>query len=1018
VAVPSETDADATIDPATGNIYLPLGADSIWIAGLDKNGNALWSQPALTVFQWENGVNNPQHALSAGCLSHDGQTYYFQTVSQQGDGQLYAIRTTDGSVKWSFNTGSKGWDNQSSSPIVTSNGVLVVGNNDGGTYFALRDAGTNAVLLASLAMATNSVMGANGAARSSATLSPEGLLYLPVRVAWTQSNGDGDSPTQSPANVFTAFDLNANPSITVPAPSTQRGRPLNAAVALQWTPISPVLGAVFGHYAVYRSTNSFTSVAGLVPISTVSDLNATGFLDATALNGIGYFYYVTAVSISGNEVLTAKSVGPFRPYDETDLQVLSLARTPRFPRYAAEYVYYETNEPSGFGPYGFSAATGLGQGQTADTPRWPTNGQPVTYTATVRNRGSNPWVGDIHAAWSWDGQLVNSPTVAGPVPPDGLATFVLTRPWDGLRHAVQFALTDTDARTNNNSRTLDTKSVAFLSYVDQTYYENFRATSFGDTNAVTDDFFDWVNRHTDRMNQMFADANCPKRINLDVLEMLADNAPDPGIDTIYFAIFPFRFHAGEQSWRVVSGYYDAAEDIDYGALHEMGHQLGFIDLYQLDVSAEMNQVSGLGYSGPDDLMRACSPFFSTHSALVMNHWLDQAHGYFGQFLYAIPAQVRMRFVTRAGQPLPGATVKMYQLEERPGVGKLISTQIKAQGTTDSNGVFVLPNVPIDPAKVPPLPTGDVLRANPFGYVAVIGANGVLHFRCEYEGAVDYAWLDITEANVAYYQGQTNQATFQREVTLGGPIQRFPPRDLTETNAADWVAWAEGGASGGSTATDDATRRQVGQTSLKFVTDGGFDTSVRYPASFNAQWDLTGASALNLWFYAENTHGFQSGSPWIRLKDSDGNFVQYQYYVGGSAYDLLNDARGVWRAYQIPLDASLTEENGWRRTTFGTPNFTRVTALEIHADTWDFGFTLWIDGVSFEPPLRPSLGLTQVAGSLAVSWPATHPVPTLEAAAQVTGPYLPLAVTPTEAGGIATVQLPMTGAQRYFRLRMP
>ena len=97
-------------------------------------------------------------------------------------------------------------------------------------------------------------------------------------------------------------------------------------------------------------------------------------------------------------------------------------------------------------------------------------------------------------------------------------------------------------------------------------------------------------------------------------------------------------------------------------------------------------------------------------------------------------------------------------------------------------------MPIDPAKVPPLPTGDVLRANPFGYVAVVGFNGVLHFRLEYEGAVDYAWLDITEPNVAYYQGQTNQATFQREVTLGGPIQRFPPHDLTETNAADWVAF--------------------------------------------------------------------------------------------------------------------------------------------------------------------------------------------------------------------------------------
>ena len=144
---------------STGNIYLPLGADSIWIAGLDKNGSALWSQPALTVFQWQDGVNNPQRAQSAGCLSHDGQTYYFQTVSAAGDGRLFAIRTADGSVKWSCNTGSNGWDNHSSSPIVTSQRRPGRGQQRRGHYFALRDAGTNAVLLASLVMATNSYPG-------------------------------------------------------------------------------------------------------------------------------------------------------------------------------------------------------------------------------------------------------------------------------------------------------------------------------------------------------------------------------------------------------------------------------------------------------------------------------------------------------------------------------------------------------------------------------------------------------------------------------------------------------------------------------------------------------------------------------------------------------------------------------------------------------------------------------------------------------------------------------------------
>ncbi|HOQ57245.1 MAG TPA: PQQ-binding-like beta-propeller repeat protein [Verrucomicrobiota bacterium] len=1008
-----ETDADPTVDPASGRVYLPIGAASIRIVGVDADGEPLWSQVAMPVFDWQDGVNHPQRAQSAGCLAQDGLTFYFQTVSQEGDGRLYAINTADGSVKWSYATGSKGWDSEASSPIVTPNGVLVVGNNEGGTYFALRDDGANATLLDTLTVA------ANGTARSTATLSSDGLLYLPARLVWTQSNGDGQTPSQQAANLYNAFDLNAAPEIHLPPPAGQAARPLNAAIELQWLPVPDPMGH-FSHYAIYRAPEPFTSLAGLTPVATLSNRLATTYLDSPLVNGASYYYFVATVTLSGGEPGTVTAIGGFRPYDETDLQVVGISRTPRFPRYAAEYTDYEITEPSGYGPYRFSAATGLGHGQTTNTPRWPAINAPVTYTATVRNRGSNPWTNAIAGVWQWDGTNAASNSVAGPLAPGGRTTFTFARPWDGAAHDVRFLLTTSDARAGNNAVTINTKSVAFLSYIDASYYESFRFQTTNWANAVTDDLIDWIQYHMARFNQMFASANCAKRVHYDVLELLADTAPDPAVDTLPFAVFPFRFYAHEAPYSYRnSGWYNDADDIDYGYLHEMGHQLGLIDIYQLDLSGEMNQVSGLGYTGPDDLMRACSPFFSPHSALAMNHWLDQAHGYFGQYLYGIPAEVKMRFLTRTGQPLHGAAVKVYQLEERPDEGRLITPQVKAQGLTDSNGVLVLPNVPIDPAKVPPLPTGDVLRANPFGYVAVTGANGVLHFRLEYEGVVDYAWLDITEANVAYYQGETNQATFTRQVTLGGPIQRFPPRELTETNAADWVAWAEGGASGGSTVTNDTSRRQVGQASLKFVTDGGFDTWVRYPGTFNALWDLTEVSTLNIRFYVENPNlGFQNGSPWIRLKDGDGNYVQYQYYQDGWPYELLNDARDAWLACQIPLAASPTEENGWRRSTFGAPDLSRITALEIHADTWGSGFTLWIDGVSFEPPRRPKLSVAPEAGGIAVSWPATHPEPVLEAANHVLGPYAPVAVMLTEAGGIATAQLPATGGQRYFRLRMP
>ena len=754
------TDGDATIDPQTGHIYLPLGVDSIFVTGLNKQGQPLWDQPVKLVYGYQSGQNNPQRVQSEGCLSQDGSTYYFQTVSEQGDGCLYAIHTADGSVAWSFNTHSQATEELCSSPVVTANGVLIVGNNHGGTYYALRDTGTAAEVLATLTVADGAT------ASSSATLSPDGLLYLPARLAWVQSNGDNETPSQANENLFNAFDLNATPQITLPPPPNQRAHRSNGSVLLSWHAVADP-GGQFSHYAIYRSSQPFTSLSGLTPIATISNRLTVQVSDFSVTNGGAYYYFIATVSLAGIFSDVVAAIGPIVPVDETDLQVVCIARTPRFPRYDPIYTYYEVTEPSGFGPYGFTAATGLGSGQTTNTPRWPALGAPVTYTATVRNRGTNPWTNSIPATWQWDGVTVSNPVVSGPLATGATTTFSLVRPWDGQAHEASFTLNCADARNDNNSLSIHTKSVPYLTYIDESFYDQFISASRAYTNAATDDLIDWLNRHMRRFNQMFADAQCEKRVHYDVLELLSDTAPDPAIAIPAFAIFPFRYHAGEGGDARLSGYYSATDDIDYGLLHEMGHQLGLIDLYQMDIWPDANLVSGLTYFPWDDLMRTVMPFLSPDSALAMNHWVDQAHGYYGQYLYGIPARVQLRLLDAAGQPLPNATVRMYQLCDRPGIGKLITPQVKAQGITGIDGIWELPNVPIDPAKVPPLPTGDILRDNPFGYVAVVGGNGVLHFEIESAGQTNYAWLGIVDANTAYYRGQTNLAVFERQWSASG-----------------------------------------------------------------------------------------------------------------------------------------------------------------------------------------------------------------------------------------------------------
>jgi hypothetical protein len=725
-----------------------------------------------------------------------------------------------------------------------------------------------------------------------------------------------------------SFDVPLSP------PGRLRAIAGNARVALSWREFVDVTGS-FDHYAIYRDTRPFSSVKGMTPIATLPDVHATTYTDETAANGTGYYYAVTAVLREGGETSEVSPVGPRTPRDETDLHMLSLARTPRYPRYDPIYTYYEITEDSGFGPYIFSAATGLGSGQNENTQRWPHIGQPVTYVATVRNRGTNAWAGVLMGTWQVDGQTVSQPQVQASLAPGETAVLELVQAWDVESHEIRFSFELADARPENNGLAIDSRSVAFLSYVDRSYLENFREKTRDYPEAATDDIIDWLHRHMARFNELFVAGGTGKRVHYDLLEVTEDDAPDPQIERILFAIFPFRFYADDGDIRL-SGYYSRADDIDYGLLHEMGHQLGLIDLYRLNLGPDQNEVSGRPYSGPACLMNGVSPFLSEHSARAMEHWLKTAHGYYGQYMYSIPARVRLRFAGIDGQPLSGASVRVYQMCERPGRGQVITQQVKTAGQTDSDGVFELPNVRIDARLVPPAYNGDELHDNPFGYVAVVGTNAVLHFAVEDRGFIDYAWLDITETNNAYWAGQTGEATFERRLLLGGRIQKYPPADMSELNAASWASWAEDGTI---TLRDDTARRRVGQASVRIDATGGFDNYVRYPGDRLAQWDLTGVEHIGAWFYAINDNGgFQNGSPWVRIGNAEG------YFEWRPTYDILNEAIGRWVRFEIPIGG----DGLWRRTQHGSPSLAEVHYLELHADTWGAGFKLWMDGVGFVP----------------------------------------------------------------------
>lgn len=185
--------------------------------------------------------------------------------------------------------------------------------------------------------------------------------------------------------------------------------------------------------------------------------------------------------------------------------------------------------------------------------------------------------------------------------------------------------------------------------------------------------------------------------------------------------------------------------------------------------------------------------------------------------------------------------------------------------------------------------------------------------------------------------------------------------LTENAAAQWGATASGATA---SVSNDTSRVKVGSASIRFDTNGGFDTWLWNVSARNASWDLTYVSAIRFWVYAENPspYDFQNGSPWIRLGTGPGtaNYWQYQ-----TSYEALNQAIGNWFEFVVPVEGDAT----WTRSAVGSPNRGDIDYVEIHADTWDYGFTLWIDGMNFDPvPLNPTgLAATAGDGQVSLTW---------------------------------------------------
>ncbi len=169
-----------------------------------------------------------------------------------------------------------------------------------------------------------------------------------------------------------------------------------------------------------------------------------------------------------------------------------------------------------------------------------------------------------------------------------------------------------------------------------------------------------------------------------------------------------------------------------------------------------------------------------------------------------------------------------------------------------------------------------------------------------------------------------------------------PDDMTEPEAT-WYAYPEacwGYGMPQATAVEwDFQEKVFGEASVHVTTGNGWDLGIMYrpPDGQFASWSLQEEDTLTFWLKSSNSspYGFQFCS--VQVGNNCGGYYKYTAPAGA----ILNPTIGDWKRIRVPLIGA----SPWARTVFGSVSFDDISYVELHADTWDHGFELWIDAMT-------------------------------------------------------------------------
>lgn len=466
-----------------------------------------------------------------------------------------------------------------------------------------------------------------------------------------------------------------------------------------------------------------------------------------------------------------------------DLDVTYISRTPLCNRYDVWYTYDGR-------PY-------LRPGSEHDK-RWPAQGKVVTFTAHMANKGTVP-SGSFAYKWFIDDIEVSSGTHSTLNPgEEGVETFEWT--WahslDGERllgsHTVRFVADPANAilETYESNNSLEDRTDA-LSLVLAVTPELYAALETPADPQWPYSAEDWLQKQIAAMNAAFTRsvyASAPdgivERVRLDSIVIASSPPPTNwSEDGGFFMSADDRFG---------NAYYDPETDVSGGLLHELTHQLGIIDMYNLNVPLEVPQVldrlgrpvqmeyfTGALFPGLMNNPGIRPPIYDEHTSVALNANKGYRRGYYGEYLYDVPEQTYVRVLDNRGSPAAGITVRLYQRSSDPGSYGcrfgIIDNVPEIAGVTDSNGLLLLTNRTVGTSTT--TNTGHTLRDNPFGVIDIVGKNDEFILELAKGSHQEYHWLDITQFNLTVWRSDPD-STIEMDSHVPGDDAPAPSSQLS------------------------------------------------------------------------------------------------------------------------------------------------------------------------------------------------------------------------------------------------